>query len=245
MKITAGSPGLQIGETDNRYFRLTAENTATKYQVLNADGAAGWAWPSVSVGHTWNNASDTWTAFKVNVTDSASATASKLADFAVAGVSKCAVLKSGVLRLGSDASGPSLIPSAGLMGFNRRDTSETNAGIAIGYYAKWAVTIVSGGLFGFSSSATNTLGGNHTPDTAIGRSSSGVVEVNSGTLGTLADFKCRRVALTQYLDVVEMTAPAAPAANTCRIYVEDTGTGKTRLMALFPTGAAQQIAIEP
>jgi hypothetical protein len=43
----------------------------------------------------------------------------------------------------------------------------------------------------------------------------------------------------------EMTAPAAPAANGVRIYAVDNGSGKTQLMALFATGAAQQIAIEP
>jgi hypothetical protein len=48
-----------------------------------------------------------------------------------------------------------------------------------------------------------------------------------------------------YHQMTEMTAPAAPAANGVRIYAEDDGAGKTRLMALFATGAAQQIAIEP
>lgn len=48
-----------------------------------------------------------------------------------------------------------------------------------------------------------------------------------------------------YHQMFEMTAPAAPAANSVRIYAEDNGSGKTRLMALFATGAAQQIAIEP
>lgn len=48
-----------------------------------------------------------------------------------------------------------------------------------------------------------------------------------------------------YQQFTEMTAPAAGAANTVRIYAEDNGAGKTRLMALFNTGAAQQIAIEP
>jgi hypothetical protein len=43
----------------------------------------------------------------------------------------------------------------------------------------------------------------------------------------------------------EMTAPAAPAANGVRIYAVDNGSGKTQLMAIFATGAAQQIAIEP
>ena len=47
------------------------------------------------------------------------------------------------------------------------------------------------------------------------------------------------------LGLVEMTAPAAPAANGVRIYAVDNGSGKTQLMALFATGAAQQLAIEP
>jgi hypothetical protein len=47
------------------------------------------------------------------------------------------------------------------------------------------------------------------------------------------------------MQLTEMTAPAAPAADNVRIYAEDNGSGKTRLMALFATGAAVQIAIEP
>lgn len=48
-----------------------------------------------------------------------------------------------------------------------------------------------------------------------------------------------------YLQGFEMTAPSAPAANGGRIYLEDNGAGKTRLMVIFQSGAAQQIAIEP
>jgi hypothetical protein len=44
---------------------------------------------------------------------------------------------------------------------------------------------------------------------------------------------------------IPFAAPAAPAANKVRIYAVDNGSGKTQLMALFATGAAQQIAIEP
>lgn len=43
----------------------------------------------------------------------------------------------------------------------------------------------------------------------------------------------------------EQTAPSAPATNAVSIYAVDNGAGKTQLMALFATGAAQQIAIEP
>ena len=62
--------------------------------------------------------------------------------------------------------------------------------------------------------------------------------VKSGYFGT-------SIVNAGYAEHAEMTAPAAPAANSVRIYAEDDGTGKTRLMALFATGVAQQIAIEP
>lgn len=48
-----------------------------------------------------------------------------------------------------------------------------------------------------------------------------------------------------FLQVSEMTVPSAPAANGVRIYAVDNGAGKTQLMALFSSGAAQQIAIQP
>jgi hypothetical protein len=47
------------------------------------------------------------------------------------------------------------------------------------------------------------------------------------------------------LELTEDTAPAAPSTNSVRIYAEDNGAGKTRIMARFATGAAVQIAIEP
>jgi len=45
--------------------------------------------------------------------------------------------------------------------------------------------------------------------------------------------------------LAEMSPPSAPAANSVVLYAEDNGSGKTRLMARFATGAAQQVAIEP
>lgn len=47
------------------------------------------------------------------------------------------------------------------------------------------------------------------------------------------------------VELLEMTAPAAGAANTVRLYAQDNGAGKTQVMALFNTGAAVQVAIEP
>jgi len=47
-----------------------------------------------------------------------------------------------------------------------------------------------------------------------------------------------------WLEMTEITAPSS-LANHVRIYAEDNGAGKTRLMAQFGSGAAQQLAIQP
>ena len=117
-------------------------------------------------------------------------------------------------------------------------------------------------LFGFSSSLTNPFAAK-TLGFAATSAGSGVLEINNGTLGTLRDLTLRNLTASGTLAVTgattltgavttanfiagaEMTAPAAPAANGYKIYAEDNGAGKTRLMVLFATGAAQQIAIEP
>jgi hypothetical protein len=86
---------------------------------------------------------------------------------------------------------------------------------------------------------------------------SGVITADSGTVafGNRAAISATNTNIVRIsnaainsgatLEMAEMTAPAAPAANGVRIYAEDNGSGKTRLMALFATGAAVQIAIEP
>lgn len=48
-----------------------------------------------------------------------------------------------------------------------------------------------------------------------------------------------------FLSGVEQTAPSAPSANGYRLFAQDNGAGKTQLMVIFGSGAAQQIAIEP
>jgi len=49
-----------------------------------------------------------------------------------------------------------------------------------------------------------------------------------------------------YIDMPEQSsAPSAPPSDYGRIYCVDNGSGKTKLMVIFATGAAQQIAIEP
>ena len=63
---------------------------------------------------------------------------------------------------------------------------------------------------------------------------------NSGE--TLASM---RINLSTFAELTEITDPAAPLANQARVYLRDNGAGKTQLVVVFPTGAVQQIAIEP
>lgn len=112
-------------------------------------------------------------------------------------------------------------------------------GTAVGKYAAGLRAGSTGELAFTSGADTDAV------DTALMRNAAGIVEVNNGTAGTWRDLKLRNLLNTEYHQMTEMTAPSAPAANSVRIYAEDNGSGKTRLMALFATGAAQQIAIEP
>ncbi len=81
--------------------------------------------------------------------------------------------------------------------------------------------------------------------TSVGFSSAAADTYDLGATSGNIGGAFRRLFLAQFIETKEMTAPAAPSTNGVRIYAEDNGSGKTRLMALFATGVAQQIAIEP
>ena len=50
---------------------------------------------------------------------------------------------------------------------------------------------------------------------------------------------------TKFVELDEISAPASPSANKCRLYTRDNGSGKTQLVVKFPTGAVQVLATEP
>ena len=108
---------------------------------------------------------------------------------------------------------------------------------------QWRVTAAgSGNIFGF-----NASNGVYSASGEVQLLASGVgLRWNSVTLFTNSPLDLGGSGLGwrhQYFN--ESAAPAAPAANCAVIYAQDNGAGKTQLMARFPTGAAQQIAIEP
>lgn len=108
-----------------------------------------------------------------------------------------------------------------------------------------------------------TLGGVAAGTPAI-RNNSGVLEVRKADGSGYADLKAQTIRCNNGFDaggnnidnvgaiyqanfheMAEVAAPGAPAANKARIWVEDNGSGKSRLMVRFASGAAVQLAIEP
>lgn len=59
------------------------------------------------------------------------------------------------------------------------------------------------------------------------------------------NFSGNPVNVIPYIQMTEITAPAAGAANTGRLFLRDNGSGKTQLCVIFNTGAIQVIATQP
>lgn len=135
-----------------------------------------------SLTQTWNAGAQTFTAFKVNITDSASAAASLLSDLQVGGVSKWAVDKNGYPL------------SQGERMFSRVDANTLSfwPGNSYGASCYFRPNLGSGAM---ALQLSNGIAfGTNTPasvDVGIGRNAAGVIEANSGVLGTLRDFKAR------------------------------------------------------
>lgn len=190
-----------------------------------------------NMADTWNAGGTTFTAIKMNVTDTSSAAASLLMDLQVGGTSKCNVDKTGILTLnGVSSVGAKIVSTAEfrtagiLLGFNLAagaGIAFSSANFSQNYGGCAADGFVSINRYLFASTLSST------PDVALSRVAAGVIGVCAGTSGGAA------------LEFIEQTAPPAPATNGVRIYAVDNGASKTRLMALFATGAAQQLAIEP
>lgn len=96
-----------------------------------------------------------------------------------------------------------------------------------------------GAQFKLSQSATiewSPSGITASPDLSIGRGGADLLQLAQDDNLSL---------VRGFVQGFEMTAPSAPAANGGRIFFQDNGAGKTQLMVIFSSGAAQQIAIQP
>jgi hypothetical protein len=156
--------------------------------------------PLVDGTQTWNNAATTFTALKINVTDTASNAASLLMDLQIGGTSQFKVSKGG-----------------------RIDT----------LYGVFGGFVFSPIFRVYSNTGELTFG--TSSDVFLTRDAAGVLSLRGSSTTTPG-------AMSFY--TYGASPPAAPAASIVRLYA-DTSGGKIRLMAIFPTGVAQQIAIEP
>jgi hypothetical protein len=173
--------------------------------------------PVLDLAQTWNASGVTFTGLKFNVASDTSASGSILLDLQVGAATKFRVDKSG--NVGLYAS------SALRLG---------------GSSVNWQLTLATTGIiqgstnyYGFYDGTNLASGGS--VDTRFYRDAAGVLGLRSSSTTTPA-------AMSFY--TYGASPPAAPAASIARIYA-DTSGGKIRLMAVFPSGAAQQIAIEP
>jgi hypothetical protein len=101
-------------------------------------------------------------------------------------------------------------------------------GVSTAVFRLTGIQIDSGDQFGWGSSTTTS-----SLDTGLGRYGANQVKVTNGSSGGGG------------LVFEEMTSPSAPSTDDVVVFAEDNGSGKTRLMARFATGATQQLAIEP
>lgn len=90
----------------------------------------------------------------------------------------------------------------------------------------------------FGSAATPGYAFDGDPDTGVYRAAANTLGLVTGGV----DYLQLGAGFLEFQ--AEISDPAAPAANKARLYIRDTG-GKTELVARFPTGAIQQVAIEP
>jgi hypothetical protein len=217
---------------------------------------------ALTVTQTWNDAADTFTAVLVNVTETASAAGSKILDLQEAGTSVLSVARNTTggfdtsewrLVFGSAAS-IGWAPDYGLTFRNAANSAlvglrasglELTGGVSFGAEITATGLHISEkswrGAFEVVGIASDCGISWSSTTTATATKDAGLIRVGAGVIGV----RGASTSAGGALNFIEQTAPAAPAATQVVVYAEDNGSGKTRLMARFETGAAQQIAIEP
>jgi hypothetical protein len=93
------------------------------------------------------------------------------------------------------------------------------------------------GVFGYASQDATSVG-------VRGESPAGF-GVYGKTTGTgFAGYFNGKTFMSQFVEIGEMSTPAAPSGNRARLFVRDNGVGKTQLCVRFPTGAVQVLATQ-
>jgi hypothetical protein len=264
--IAALSNAAALGGTETFYAVQSAGNvkvTATQIKtfasaapITVAGGTVTDPSTPLTVTQTWNDGADTFIGADMTITNTASAAASRLMrlQYGAAGseTSRFEVNPVGAITLsngtlsatmrqltwntvtniafaaiGSSAAYDILAP--GINCIDRWGAGDTDF-LVTASYNRDGTSLARDKPLWWSDDAQNLFN----QDTTIFRASAGVLGVRGANTTTGGG-----------LNFLEQTAPAAPGANQAVIYAEDNGSGKTRLMVRFPTGAAQVLATEP
>lgn len=182
------------------------------------------------------NTSGTPSLIKLNATDTASNASTLFLEFQLSTVTKTKIFKSGVIAA------TTLVTNAPVFGVNGVTTgigSTSTSGDRLAIFVNNVIRDYCDGTarrisadvsWGFAASSDASATG---ADTGLKRTAAGILGITNGSTGGGT------------IEFQEQTAPAAGAADTVRLYAVDNGAGKTQLMAIFASGAAQQVAIQP
>ena len=199
--------------------------TMTGQLVLQAASSTG----AINISPTWNNGGTNFAGIYGRVTNTASGASSCLIDLGTVALGSVFSLGlDGKIRINSSFQNKPVYTVPG--------SSEHGLGAASGGCGLYSNGLMILEVLSFNNGVTvsdSIKFGWRSGDISLQRVAAGVMALtNSGASGATLEFR-------------EQTAPSAPSTNNVRIYAEDNGAGKTRLMARFASGAAQQIAIEP
>jgi hypothetical protein len=257
--------------TGNQTFSGPTANstqlTVSGGSLTGSDASTFW-----SLAGTWNT-SGAPVAFLVNITNTASSASSLIFDWQVSTTTQLKLTRGGILTAASNVQtnggGFVLIDSTKAVQWrngsttvfsdanNQLDQRNTTNAQTYNLYSTWssatnyevANLLWSSSVFhigtnkgsGGGTARVMQLDYGGTTTAAISVPiSSGQVTFGGGLIsgGTITHG-------ANFMEFTEMTAPSAGATNNVRIYAQDNGSGKTQLMAVFPTGSAVQLAIEP
>lgn len=158
--------------------------------ITSAVGTITTNTPALDVTQTWNASGVSFAAIKVNVTNTASASASRLIDLQVGGSSKFSVDTGGILYAVRSRIQYYLSTNSAF------ELSEANG-----------LIMPANKLIRF---ATNNFGEGNSGDIGLGRNAAGVLEINNGTAGTFRDLKLRDLIMTSGASSVIIPPTADP-----------------------------------
>ena len=163
--------------------------------------------PVLNLTQTWNAGAIAFTGFRLNITDTASASGSLPMDVQVGGSSKLSLTKAGLLT----------VPSLTVSGSGNSTTIVGNASVTnnVVWANGWGTLAGNSSMLSIftAGSAPIAISGNSTR-VMIGNTA-GEVEINNGTVGTYRDLKARNlVAIGGVVTHASFTVATLPSAST-------------------------------